>query len=97
MTNQQSRRYTFPIIKHFFLWKSRRRIRREMNNKVKKTKEIAVIMEKEEAIEFAEKYLAARKNDTIDVNFRNQEDVWDISVEYILLDIIPYLYGEALD
>lgn len=95
MADQQSRRYTFPIIKHFFLWKLRRGIRKEMNEKVRKTKEVAVIMEKEDAIAFAKKYLEDRK-DYLSCAEEGYE-VYDIILEYVLLDIIPYLYGDALD
>lgn len=69
---------------------------------------------KEEAIEFARKYLADRKEGyaTVPVKLlvilgtgpheaeKVQEAItraWDVCVEYILLDIIPYLYGDALD
>ena len=71
-----------------------------------------VKMTKEEAIAFAKKYLADRKNDYVswdpiqtihlsddDVIFLGEKirRVWDIAVEYVLEDIIPFLYGEALD
>ena len=55
-------------------------------------------LNKEEAIEFARKYLEDRKG-----NWRGKhesieiERAWDIAVEYMLLDIIPYIYGDALD
>ncbi len=78
---------------------------------------------KEEAIEFAKKYLKDRREDyvraercricerpIIDIHThiadtytgrtiienRNAK-TWDVAVSYILNDIIPYLYGEALD
>lgn len=35
---QQARRYTFPILKHFFLWKLRRRIKKESDEYFKKKK-----------------------------------------------------------
>jgi hypothetical protein len=66
-------------------------------------------MQKNDAITFAKKYLEVRKVEqmhpiNIPVHYKtpNQlneklEHVWNVAVEYILLDIIPYLYGEALD
>ncbi len=71
-------------------------------------------MTKEEAIEFAKKYLADRRNDyasipvklvatlggdsnvTVPIHEAIQR-AWDVAVEYMLLDIIPYYYGDALD
>lgn len=57
------------------------------------------VMTKEETIAFVKEYLEVRKEQTIDedLDFRNKEDVWNIAIEYVLFDIIPYLYGEALD
>ena len=43
---------------------------------------------KEEAVAFAKKYLSDRKVDSF---------IWALATEYVLLDIIPHLYGEALD
>lgn len=59
-------------------------------------------MNKEKALEFAKKYLSVRRNDcTIETYFKDPVDAakraWDIAVEYTILDIIPYLYGDALD
>lgn len=57
-----------------------------------------VIMTKEEAIAFAKKYMGDRKRKGTDET--NPEDpywTWKIATECILFDIIPYLYGEALD
>ncbi len=67
-----------------------------------KEKTNTVHMSKEEAIEFAKRYLNNRRNDyTVETYFKDPVDsakrAWDIAVEYILLDIIPYLYGDALD
>lgn len=62
-----------------------------------------------EAIAFAKKYLEDRKEqwmkhtetqlDDIPSWFieKNNSKIWNIAVDYILDDIIPYLYGEALD
>ncbi len=78
---------------------------------------------KEEAIEFAKKYLKDRRHQWVKtercrvcelpifdmhthrsdtpsgmVSVENRiAKAWDVAVEYILNDIIPYLYGEALD
>ena len=77
----------------------------------------------DEAIAFAKKYLANRRDSYvipekckicgelfIDYHIHEADTpsgtttrenksakAWDVAVEYILLDIIPYLYGEALD
>ena len=71
-----------------------------------------VLKTKEEAIAFAKKYLDVRKKDYtkfhtffqdeisgVDIDDANEalERTWNIAVEYILLDIIPHIYGEALD
>ena len=53
-----------------------------------------VKMTKEEAIAFAEKYLDVRAKRNV---FGDPTKDWKIAVEYVLLDIIPYIYGEALD
>lgn len=57
------------------------------------------VMTKEETIAFVKEYMEVRKEQTIDgdLDFRNKEDVWNIAIEYVLFDIIPYLYGEALE
>ena len=55
-----------------------------------------VKMTKEEAIKFAKKYLADRKKNYVNNKF-GSERAWNIAVEYVLLDIIPFIYGEALD
>lgn len=78
---------------------------------------------KEEAIEFAKKYLEDRRSSYVTPEkceicelpivtihehsantptgrtFRENRiaKAWDVAVEYILNDIIPYLYGDALD
>ncbi len=78
---------------------------------------------KEEAIEFAKKYLNDRRHQwakpegcsicglpiidshthvantqTGRIIIENRiAKAWDVAVEYTVLDIIPYLYGEALD
>lgn len=71
-----------------------------------------VKMTKEEAIEFAKKYLADRKEGYTQILPEVTEKLsmiegaviklaldraWDIASEYIRLDIIPYIYGDALD
>ncbi len=59
---------------------------------------IQALMSKEEAIAFAKKYLIDRKRQGTDET--NPDDlywIWKIATEYVLLDIIPYIYGEALD
>jgi len=88
-----------------------------MKNESKK-----VIMDKDEAILFAKKYLDNRKDQYVicswcgeplnelhgkhvscgwNLERAKNESVtsrpWNCAVEYILLDIIPYIYGEALD
>jgi len=57
------------------------------------------IFTKEEAIEFAKKYLEVRKMNREQSSCPDDDPfwVWKIATEYVLLDIIPYLYGEALD
>lgn len=55
-----------------------------------------VHLTKEEAIAFAKKYLDDRKADVLEIP-NDSGRAWNIAIEYILLDIIPYLYGEALD
>ena len=55
---------------------------------------------KEEAIAFAKKYLADRLDDVTDPYYDTYStacDVWEECVDSVLNDIIPYLYGEALD
>lgn len=79
-------------------------------------------MTKEEALSFAKKYFADRKDQYVicswcgeplnelhgkhvscewDLERAKNESVtkrpWDCAVEYALLDIIPFIYGEALD
>lgn len=82
-----------------------------------------VLKTKEEAIEFAKKYLEDRRQDYakneicqmckhpiknththkantvsgVTVIENKIAKAWDVAVEYILLDIIPHIYGEALD
>ena len=52
--------------------------------------EVTKMMTKDEAVAFAKKYLVDRiQEDCI--------DIWDLAIEYVLLDIIPHIYGEALD
>ena len=53
-----------------------------------------VKMSKEEALDFATKYLKDRVRKDV---WGDPTRDWEIAVEYILLDIIPYIYGEALD
>ena len=73
-----------------------------------------VKMTKEEAIEFAKKYLADRRDDyasipvklvaslggdpklTVPIHEAIQR-AWDVATEYMKLDIIPHIYGDALD
>ena len=55
-----------------------------------------VKMSKEEAVEFATKYLDDRKLDILKIP-NDSGRAWNISAEYILEDIIPYIYGDALD
>ena len=55
-------------------------------------------MTKEKAIVFAREYLGDRKRQGTDET--NPDDlywIWKIATEYVLLDIIPHIYGEALD
>lgn len=66
-------------------------------------------MNKEEAIVFTRKYLEDRRAQWIkyiDAQFddipkwiieHTNSRVWEVCVDYILNDIIPYIYGEALD
>ncbi len=57
-----------------------------------------VKMTKEEALAFAKKYLEVRKREgTNETNPNDPYWTWKIATEYVLEDIIPYLYGEALD
>lgn len=53
-------------------------------------------MNKEKAIEFAKKYLENRRKDALAIP-DDSGRAWDLSVEYFLEDIIPYIYGDALD
>ena len=56
------------------------------------------LMSKEEAIAFAKKYLEVRKRrGTNEINLDDEYWIWKIATEYILLDIIPFIYREALD
>lgn len=55
-------------------------------------------MSQEETIEFARKYLEVRKRKgTDETNPSEPYWTWEIATEYVLLDIIPYIFGEALD
>lgn len=66
-----------------------------------------VSMTKEEAIEFAKKYLADRRMSNVEVMIdKNRLDLeasahraraWDVATEYTILDIITHIFGEALD
>ena len=53
-------------------------------------------LSKDEAIEFAKNYMKVRETDGND-DPSDPLRPWKIATEYILLDIIPYLYWEALD
>jgi len=55
-----------------------------------------VHMNKNWTIEFAKKYLEDRKEQWMDDTFP-RDQIWNVAAEYILDDIIPFLYGEALD
>ena len=58
----------------------------------------SAIMTKEEAVAFAKKYLEDRKRKGNSVSNPDEPYwTWKIATEYVLLDIIPHLYGEALD
>lgn len=61
---------------------------------------IRMLMPKDEAIAFAKKYLDVRKReDFVDKNHKHYEPFWTwrCAMDYVLNDIIPYLYGDALD
>lgn len=80
----------------------------KMIGEIREKKNI-IHMSKDKAIEFAVKYLKDRKDQwmtptNIPINVKTPRElndrlsrVWNIAVEYMLLDIIPYLYGDALD
>lgn len=52
-------------------------------------------MIKEKAIEFTKEYLRIKSDSYVKPT--EAKRAWEIAVEYILEDIIPYIYGEALD
>ena len=59
---------------------------------------VQALKSKEEAVAFAKKYLEDRKRKgTDETNLDDPYWTWKIATEYVLLDIIPHLYGEALD
>ena len=55
-----------------------------------------VHMNKDQAVEFATRYLDDRKLDVLKIP-NDSGRAWNIAAEYILEDIIPYIYGVALD
>ena len=69
-----------------------------------------VTMSKEEAVKFALEYLAHRRDNYTKVPKRLAPDLetlrvvqevleraWDCAVDYIVNDIIPFIYGQSLD